>query len=205
MPLKGKTKRDVVCEFRNAEILAAARTVFAQKGFSEASVEDIAQEAGLAKGTLYLYYPSKHAIYWAALENGLIDLSRQLKLRIEAEATIAAKIRTFIETKLLYFEENRDFFKIYYAEFGNAITHPALFNKDFKEFYVGQLGILKAALEEGIRQKSIRALRIDVTAAAIFDITRGVITQRLLGWSKTDIQEDIDLLFDLAWKGLACP
>ncbi len=204
MPLKGKTKRDVVCEFRNAEILEAARKVFAQKGFSEASVEDIAQEAGLAKGTLYLYYPSKHAIYWAALQNGLVDLSHRLKLRVEAETTIAAKIRTFIETKLLYFEENRDFFKIYYAEFGNAITHPAFFNKDFKEFYLGQLGILKTALEEGIQQKSIRALRIDVAASAIFDITRGVITQRLLGWSKSNLQEDIELLFELAWKGLAC-
>jgi len=203
VPLKGKTKRDVVFEFRNAEILEAARKVFAQKGFSDASVEDIAQEAGLAKGTLYLYYPSKHAIYWAALQNGLIDLSHKLKLCVEAEATIAAKIRTFIETKLLYFEENRDFFKIYYAEFGNAITQPAFFNKDFKEFYLGQLGILKAALEEGIKQKSIRPLRIDVAASAIFDITRGVITQRLLGWSNTDLHEDIELLFELAWKGLA--
>ena len=203
MPLKGRTKRDVVCEFRNAEILEAARKVFAQKGFTEASVEDIAQEAGLAKGTLYLYYPSKHAIYWAALQNGLVDLSHRLQKRVEAEPTIAAKIRTFIETKLLYFEENRDFFKIYYAEFGNAITQPAFFNKDFKEFYLGQLGILKTALEEGIRQKSIRSLRIDTAASAIFDITRGVITQRLLGWSKTNLQEDIELLFELAWKGLA--
>jgi AcrR family transcriptional regulator len=125
VPLKGKTKRDVVCEFRNAEILEAARKVFAQKGFSEASVGDIAQQAGLAKGTLYLYYRSKHALYWAALQAGLVELSRNLKLRVEAEPAIADKIRTFIETKLLYFEENRDFFKIYYAEFANAITHPA--------------------------------------------------------------------------------
>ena len=205
MPLQGKTKREVVCEFRNAEILDAARRVFARKGFSAASVEDIAQAAGLAKGTLYLYYPSKHAIYWAALNNGLVELSRELKRRVEAEATAGAKIRRFIETKIVYFEENRDFVKIYYAEFGNALTHPALFSKEFKDFYLEQLGILKSILQEGIKRKSIRKVNTDVAACAIFDITRGVITQRLLGWSKTNIQEDITLLFDLTWKGLACP
>ena len=54
-----KTKQQVVMEFRRQEILDAARTVFARKGFADGIVDDIAAEAGVAKGTIYLYFPSK--------------------------------------------------------------------------------------------------------------------------------------------------
>ena len=81
---KNKTKRDIVTEFRHGEILEAARRVFARRGFTEASVEAIAQEAGLAKGTVYLYYPSKRALYWAALRDGLVALSEELARRVAA-------------------------------------------------------------------------------------------------------------------------
>ena len=75
MPVAGRTRKDVVTEFREAEILQAARQVFARQGFADASMEEIAQVAGLAKGTLYLYYDSKRELYRAALRAGLVELA----------------------------------------------------------------------------------------------------------------------------------
>ena len=69
MPVLGKSKKEVVTEFRTAELLEAARRVFAEKGFHEATVDDVAEEAGVAKGTVYLYYRSKRDLYWAALKH----------------------------------------------------------------------------------------------------------------------------------------
>jgi AcrR family transcriptional regulator len=66
-----RTKKEVVTEFRTAGILEAARKVFAKKGFSDATVDDIANAAGVAKGTIYLYYKSKRDVYFAALKFGL--------------------------------------------------------------------------------------------------------------------------------------
>ena len=60
-----RTKKDVVTEFRTAGILEAARKVFAKKGFNDATVDDIANAAGVAKGTVYLYYRSKREVYFA--------------------------------------------------------------------------------------------------------------------------------------------
>ena len=160
MALKGKTKQDVVTEFRNAEILEAARKVFAENGFSGASVEAIAQEAGVAKGTLYLYYSSKTEIYWAALRDGLVGLCRELRKQVEAATAVEDKIRAYLSTKLSYFEDHRDFFRIYYAEFGNAIAHPDEFHKGFRELYYEQLCILKEALAEGARQRKTRDLKL---------------------------------------------
>src|SRR2546430_15538700 len=119
-----KTKKDVVTEFRTSGILEAARKVFAKKGFHEATVDDIASAAGVAKGTVYLYYESKRDIYFAALKFGLVQMYARLDERLKSVSTPQAKLRTLIAVKLEYFEDNRDFFKIYYSELSNICIHP---------------------------------------------------------------------------------
>lgn len=203
MAFKGKTKQEIVTEFRNAEILDAARKIFAKNGFSAASVEAIAQEAGVAKGTLYLYYSSKTEIYWAALKDGLVALCQELKKQVGAAEDIRDKIRAYLTTKLSFFEHHRDFFRIYYAEFGNAIAHPDEFHKGCRELYEQQLRILKDILAEGAKQKRVRDMKLESAAFAVFDVTRGAITQRLLGSSDTDMQENIEFLCEFIWKGIA--
>ncbi len=203
MPLRGKTKHDVVLEFRHAEILDAARKLFALKGFNEASVEEIAQAAGVAKGTVYLYYPSKRDLYREALKGGLVSMCEDLEKKVRAADSTQSKIRVFIAAKLHYFDENREFFKIYYSEMGNAVLQQAWVQKDFEQFHFRQMRLLAEALLEGMRNRTLRALPVDETAFAILNLTRGVITQRLLGWTRTRLEDDIEFMFDLTWKGLA--
>jgi AcrR family transcriptional regulator len=198
-----KTKKDVVTEFRTAGILEAARKVFAQKGFSEATVEDVAAAAGVAKGTVYLYYESKRDIYFAALKFGIEQMYAMLDERLKSVSTPQEKLRTLIAVKLQYFEENRDFFKIYYSELGNICIHPSTIDNDFKTLYLEQAKVVESILREGVRKKVIRAVRAEQTAFAISDIIRGVVTQRVLGWTKGKIGQDVDFIFDLIWKGIA--
>ena len=62
-----KPRRKDLPENRRACILKAARCVFARQGYSKTVVDDIAGQAGIAKGTLYLYFKSKEDIFLAAL------------------------------------------------------------------------------------------------------------------------------------------
>jgi AcrR family transcriptional regulator len=55
-------------EARPAELLAAALEVFAEKGFAATRLEEIAARAGVSKGTVYLYFESKEALFKAAIE-----------------------------------------------------------------------------------------------------------------------------------------
>lgn len=57
---------------RPAELLDAALAVFAEKGFTAARMEDIAVRAGAAKGTLYLYFPSKEAVFEALVRTLIV-------------------------------------------------------------------------------------------------------------------------------------
>lgn len=202
MPVDGRTKREVLTEFRMAELLEAARKVFAEKGFHEATVDEIADVAGVAKGTVYLYYQSKQAIYWAALERGIAALHDEVKAELAGEKTLENKVKAFIAIKICYFEKNRDFFKIYLSEFGSVFTHPAQLHKRFGDLYLQQARMLEAVLREGIKRKAIRNIHPEAAALAISDLTRGIITQRLLGWSKANVESDIRFVFDLVWRGI---
>lgn len=202
MAILGRTKREVLTEFRTAELVAAARRVFSQRGYQKATMGEIAKIAGVAKGTIYLYYPSKQAAYWAAMEQGILGMLEATRRSMEVAGTAEAKIRTFIECKIAYFEQNRDFFKIYFSEFGHSLAHSARLRKPFRELYVQQVQILRGVLEQGIRNQEIRPVPPDAAAFAICDLTRSMAIQRVLGWDHGDLRDAVNIIFDLVWKGL---
>src|SRR5574337_156598 len=169
MPVLGKTRKDVIKEFRTAELLEAARRLFAEKGFHAATVEDIATAAGVAKGTVYLYYKSKQDVYWAALEHGITELHNEIQTRLKAEETPEDKVRAFISIKIRYFEMNRDFFRIYFSELGSGLSHPAQMPPQFEQMYLKQARMLEVVLRQGVQCRTIREIRTDTAAVAISD------------------------------------
>jgi AcrR family transcriptional regulator len=201
MALAGKSKHDIVSEFRCGEILAAARKVFATRGFSDATVDEIAATAGIAKGTVYLYFPSKKDIYIAALKHGKTELMERTLTAMQAANGIEARLRAFVRTRIEYAEANRDFIMIYQSEFGN-LTNAAACDSEFQQLYLQQAKALEIVLQAAMQNGEIRRIRSDFAAFIIYDMVRGVSIQRLLGWSTMPLEEDIQLLSDLIWKGI---
>lgn len=76
--------RPDVSEERKSQIIEAAMNVFARQGFHDARMDDIAQEAGLSKGALYLYYKSKDAIIAAILNYFFALEMRKIRAILEA-------------------------------------------------------------------------------------------------------------------------
>ncbi|MDR3718622.1 MAG: TetR/AcrR family transcriptional regulator [Bryobacteraceae bacterium] len=198
-----RTKQDVVAEFRCSEILEAARKTFAVQGFAATTMDAIAEQAHIAKGTLYLYFPSKRDIYLAALRQGIRSLNDDTTRKVAAKNGVLDKLRTFVTTRVEYFEQNREFFLIYHSEIGNFLPHPGKQGGEVSELYLEQAHSLESILREAAEQGEVRDLRPDSTAFAVCDLTRGVIVQRMLGWSKAELQDDIDHLIDVIWRGIA--
>ena len=204
MPLLGKTKQDLVSEFRSEEILEAARKIFARKGFASATMDEIADAAELAKGTLYLYFPSKRDLFVATLRRGIEALHEETNARVAGARSAGEKIRAFIALRVEYFETNRDFFKIYFSEFSNLLIHPLHLNSEFRDLYIKQANLLERIVEEGVAAGEIRAVKPRAAALTIYDMTRGLIAQRMLGWTDGDTAAAIDHLFGIVWKGIVC-
>ena len=70
------TRTEVITGYRRDALLQAATRVFGKHGFDCATMEQIAHQADVAKGTTYLYHQSKQNIYDAALGRGLAELDR---------------------------------------------------------------------------------------------------------------------------------
>ena len=196
-----RTKADLVAEFRSAEIMDAAREVFARKGFAETTMDDIAEAAGLAKGTLYLYFKSKRALYLAALKHGVAELNTQTVRAMDAAQSAREKIRALIATRLAYARDNREFCKIYYTELGNLV-HPVYTVAGFRKMYMQQVDFITAVLEQAMQDGEIRAGSARQVAFMIYDLTRGANARQLLGWIKDSPEQEVDALCELIWSGI---
>jgi TetR/AcrR family transcriptional regulator len=100
---------------RRLEILTAAIKLFADKGFDRTTVEEIAGHANIGKGTVYLYFKNKEAIYRALIEKGLSDLERILT-QSTGHGPFNQQLHAIIYNNLKYIETNRAFCRMFLKE-----------------------------------------------------------------------------------------
>jgi AcrR family transcriptional regulator len=188
-----KTKKQIVSEFRQSEIITAARKVFAEKGYIAATVDEIAALADLAKGTIYVYFESKEQIYNAVLENDL-DALRTLTLeKIAAAATAREKISAYVDARFKYCEERRDFFRIMYIEPSGS---PVLSKAKAREWLREPVRQLTAAIENAIAQNLISPWPAEILAWTVADLTTGALQRRLSATPNTTARQDADFLIE---------
>jgi AcrR family transcriptional regulator len=111
MGIKERRKREEVA--RLAAILSAAESVFAKKGYHETRMDDIAEAAELAKGTLYYYFKSKDKIYLHLLERESETVYTEIKRRLSEKASFLESLEGILNFYVEYFKENLGFLKIF--------------------------------------------------------------------------------------------
>lgn len=101
---------------RRAEILERAAIFFARRGYQGTDVQDVADALGVGKGTIYRYFPSKEALFLAALDDGI----RRMHEHIEAARLEAAdpldQIERAIEAYLAFFDEHAEYVELLIQE-----------------------------------------------------------------------------------------
>jgi AcrR family transcriptional regulator len=196
------SKEDVLTAYRQAALLHAAIRVFGECGFERATMDQIAREADVAKGTIYLYYKSKQAIYDAALRTGFADLDERTRIRIEEAANLRDVIASFIATRAEYFAEHPDFFRMYAAAVATQIMQVSPQRADVQAMLDRQTRRLEHVVERAIARREIRRVDAAATALAIFDLTRGLVARHLTTRAHPDVGRDAGFLADLIWRGL---
>ena len=193
-----RTKKDVLQEFRRSELLSAARTVFSRKGFHDATIDDIAYEAGVAKGTVYLYFESKHEIYLAALRESVELLNEQMRAEAAVPGSASERLQRLLTAKIAFFDKHRDFFQIFQTELGRVEKTMT----ECKDLYFEQARIVEKVLQDGIKEGSVQDVNTKKASFAITDLTRGIVIQRALGWSRTRLNDEVEFIFSVLWKGI---
>src|ERR1044072_6615210 len=108
-----KSKEEVVQEYRVQSIQEAAMRVIARKGMNDATMADIAKEAGVAKGTIYLYFRDRDELVEKTLETAITQLYGRLDEAWLNPGSFEEKLRAILAAKFAFIRENREFFRLY--------------------------------------------------------------------------------------------
>jgi TetR/AcrR family fatty acid metabolism transcriptional regulator len=195
-------KEDVISEFRRSQLILSARRVFGAHGFAHATMDEIAREAAVAKGTVYLYYRSKREIYDAAFKAGMAELEDVTRDRVKSAGSIKSVIAVFVTTRVQYFQARRDFFRMYMDEISSRVAAGAPRRTVFSTMIERQTRVLEQAIAGAAARGEIRDVDPEATALAIFDMTRGLVARHLLTLQRGDSTRDAAFLTDLIWTGL---
>ena len=188
---------------RREQILAAAQVVFADKGYHATGVSDIIAKAGIARGTFYLYFDGKRAIFDALLDRIFEDLLARIYPIIipqsPDEATVESQIRDNAMRLIQCLMEDEDAVKILMAE-AEGLDEGA--QNRLMAFY-GRLGEwLAESLDDGVSLGIIHACNTKVTAHALIGSLRGVLWAWALGLVELDEQAFVNELLAFLRGGL---
>jgi TetR/AcrR family transcriptional regulator len=194
-------KADVVTDFRRAQVIAAARERFSKHGLAGTTMDGIAKSAGVAKGTVYLYYKSKEDIFRQILEEDLTSLLDETVPMINGPGTIEDKLRGFFLGALGFFDRKKDFCEHAIFEMGSDVRKKAL--QRFEVVFRAQVQAWQMLLVEARRAGQIDVVDAHASASIIVGTASGLAKQRLRGWVTTPVDEVATQAARTLWKGLA--
>ncbi len=165
-------------ERRRQDILQAAIAVFARKGYYTAKVSDVAHEAGIAHGTVYLYFKSKEdlllAIFTEKMGEMIDYIQEQVATVIGAESQLKRLIQVQIELIETY-PELTELILVELRQSGKFLRSEAI---DQIQRY---LGIIQSILEEGIAEKVFSdSLDVEVVSTILYAGIEGLATRWIL-------------------------
>lgn len=145
-----RTKQQVeaIRQQRVMQILDAALDVFAHKGFHSATIADIAQKAGIAKGLLYHYYSSKEELLSHIVINGMNNLIEKFDENHDGVLT-DAEMELFINDMFRKIVENRNYWKLYFS----VMLQPNVFSKELMQKLEGIYEPMVSILIQYFRHK----------------------------------------------------
>lgn len=144
-------------EERPAEIVEAARAAFVDKGFQAARIEDIAKQAGVSKGLIYLYFPTKEALFEAVIGAAVSPILDGAAAVIAADKDTPApqQLRMLIET--VYREVvGTDRKRLLHMIIAEGPRFPEIARYYHREVVSKARGIMRALIERGVARGEFR-------------------------------------------------
>lgn len=196
-----KTKEAVLEEFRCASIQDAALRVIARKGLDDTTIQDVAGEAGIAKGTVYVYFKDREELLARTVDRLYQDLLDELQPAFDGAGSFAEKLADLARRQVRFFEKHRALFRA-----SNALQHrePAA-QKTKSRCFEQLMEKLEALFTEARRGGALRdGLDPRDVAAFYRDAVRGLILRRLDPKSKSrkNADDDAKLLVSILLHGI---
>ncbi len=150
-------------EERPRQILEAALDVFGEHGLAAARLDDIARRAGVSKGTIYLYFPNKEALFCEMLRQGAGRNIEEAEQRSSADATATERLRAYMRDAWEYVR-SPTFERLYRLTMSELHHFPHLLQFFLEEVVMRSMRVVSAIVRDGIAAGEFRDVDPDVAA-----------------------------------------
>ena len=194
------TKDALVEKYRRDTIQCAAQRVIAQHGLAGASMAAIAEEAGVAKGTLYLYFKDRDDLLDQAAGRIFDELLERLAGVLAVARPLRESLRGLVLTKLAFFDANQEFLRVYMAlRLGGS--DEARQRRRRRPRYARYLELLTGYLASAARRGEMKSFDPGRVALFFAEGTSAILQRRLEETGRPP-EEDVEWIVDLLLNGL---
>lgn len=186
------------------EILEAALELFSGKGFHNVSIQEIAQKAEFAIGTLYKFFENKEDLYKALVLEQSDKFHNGLVQAIEESDDEIEKLRNYVRAKGEIFKENISMIRLYFAETrGASFNIMAGLDLDIRERYGHFLEMLASVFASGMEKKRFKKIGDPYhLSVAIDSFTNAFLFLWLEAPDRHPYPDDPDTILNILFKGL---
>jgi TetR/AcrR family transcriptional regulator len=197
-------RRERVKLRQRQEMLAAALNLFAQNGYHNVSMHQVAKKAEFAIGTLYKFFQNKEDLYKALVLEQAATFYEALGRGIEEPGDEIEKLRNFVRTKAELFRANLPFIRLFLAERrGASFNIKAGLDEELRKRHYAFLKRVASIFERGIKTKRFKQVAEPFHVAVALDST---LDAYLLLWldepEHHPFPEDPNTVLDIFFKGL---
>ena len=187
---------------RRRQILEAAKAVFADSGYHGASIHAIIERAQIARGTFYLYFESKAAVFDSILDHAMTDLRGRLH-RIEVGDPAApppqVALRDQVVSVFEYIVGDRPLAMLLLSA---GHTPDAEAAERLDQFFAEVRDLLRRAFESGMEIGLVRKVDTELAAAAMLGMIRGVVEQLVTQPKAPPVEHVVDEILIIALRGV---
>lgn len=188
-----------VADKRDA-ILRAAVKVFARHGYFQSQVADVARVAGVAAGTVYLYFRSKDDLLVSIFERSMKEVLAEGRAAVADVPVPAERLRQLARLHLGRLGRDRDLAVVFQVELRQSVKFMERFSESFLQDY---FKLIRQAIADGQRDG---AFRKDVSATTATKIFFGALDEMATNWvlsrRKYDLAAEADAAVDLFINGV---
>ena len=196
---KKQERKKVLEAFTRQSILDAAVGLLTSEGIQGLTMDRVATEAGVAKGTLYVYFENKEQILEAAVDACFNPLVREGSALLNGDLAPDRKLEAFSLCHLRFFDEHRDLIRVLFYDREKVHSERTRFNDDRYWTSVQQVGDV---LNEGVKQGLFSPLDSMKVATMFIEANVGLVMQRIHDGISGDVEKDAKQIIDIFMEGL---
>lgn len=179
-------------------IFESAIKVFSRNGYTGATMDEIASNAGVAKGTLYYHFKSKEEIFKYIIKEGMNVIKNSIELITVNETNPINKLKTVCKVQLSLVYENRDFFKVIMSQ----IWGQELRQHELRDSVKQYIKFIEEYLKEAVASGYVKDEDTNFMAYTFFGTVCSAVVYELMNVDNMDIEEVVDRLTHYIFKGI---